>query len=896
VTTPQQIGPYRIEAEVGRGGMGVVYRATDTRLDRAVAVKALPEHLAADPDRLARFEREAKTLATLNHPNVAGIHGVEEHEGARYLVLEYVEGQTLADMLDRGALPVDEAIEIAMQVAEGVEAAHEAGVVHRDLKPGNIIITPDGKAKVLDFGLARVEEASSSSTGAMSESPTMTSPAIQHSPTMPGVILGTAAYMSPEQARGRRVDKRTDIWSFGVVLYEMLVGASPFVGETVSDSIGAVLHKDLDLDRLPPETPAHVRRILRRCLARDKAQRYRDIGDAALDMLAAPDLDSPAQATSAASALRRGGLAAATLLGASVIAGAMWLRPAPSGQTSMAPTLRLTITMPDGFEITGPIAISRDGTQIAYGATSEDGEQRLYLRRLDGFDPIRIEGSREGSHPFFSPDGGSVGFFARNAIWRASTDGGPPTRLASASMSWGADWMEDDTILYNAGIDAPIRRMTSGGVPLEPITSLRDTSSYAHTWPQHIPGTDRVLFTAWGGPIDRRGGGHIVDLSTGATRPLIDQSEFIAPGRWAASGHIIFEQWDAGLSAAPFDPASDQPMTAGAARLLLGQVHHMGNSTRSVFTLSDTGVMAYVPAVWDNRRLVRVAPDGSTQTILKQSVINEYASVGGNIAISRDGRQALTGGSGDIVLVDLERGIPRRMTFHEHNDTFPVWSHDERQVYFLSNREERWKIWAVPSDQSAPPEPLIEQEHNLWRFSVGPNGELAFEVAHPQTNGDIWIRDPDGEQRPLLQTPYDEISPQISPDGRFVAYTSNVSGVAEVYIIPASGRGVPVQVTSGGGSAPKWSRDGSALMHRKGRFIMRVAVEDGRPIGDAAPVFAAPNLSSASADYDLDPDGLSMLAVQVNEEAIPREIRIITNFFDEIRRVAGDGAIAEDRP
>ncbi|MHC4976330.1 MAG: serine/threonine-protein kinase, partial [Planctomycetota bacterium] len=275
------IGPYTIDREIGRGGMGVVYLARDTRLDRDVAIKSLPEHLASDPERLARFEREAKVLATLNHPNVAGIYGVEEVDGARYLILEYVEGETLAVRLDRGDIPPDEAVEIALEIAAGVEAAHEAGVIHRDLKPANIKFDAEGRIKVLDFGLARAEE--SSSTGSsMSQLPTITSPA--HSPTMAGVILGTAAYMSPEQARGRKVDKRSDIWSFGVVLYEMLTGAGPFRGETVTDSIGAILHKDIDFNSLPPATPSSVRHVIARCLERDKANRYRDIGDAAYDL------------------------------------------------------------------------------------------------------------------------------------------------------------------------------------------------------------------------------------------------------------------------------------------------------------------------------------------------------------------------------------------------------------------------------------------------------------------------------------------------------------------------------------------------------------------------------------------------------------------------------------
>jgi Tol biopolymer transport system component/predicted Ser/Thr protein kinase len=894
----ERVGQFEVLRELGRGGMGVVYLARDTRLNREVAIKALPVEMASDPARLERFEREARTLAGLSHPNIAGIYGVEEQDGAKYLVLEFVEGETLADMLDRGPLPVDDAIELAVQIAAGVEAAHEAGVVHRDLKPANIIVTPDGQAKVLDFGLARTDEPQGSSSGGL-DSPTMTTPQPQHSPTIAGAILGTAAYMSPEQARGRKVDKRTDIWSFGVVLYEMLVGASPFHGETVSDSIGAVLHKNLDLDRLPAGTPDHVRRVLARCLERDKNYRYRDIGDVRIE------LQSPVAGVGPSIAPRRRTttvvtMAALVLL--TVVTGAGWvwsvLRPgehAPSAQIATMPTLRLTIPMPDGLEITGPIAISRDGSQVAYSAISDEGEQHVYVRRLDGFDPIRVDGSRDGYAPFFSPDGASIGFRARNAIWRAATNGGPPTRLVSVMWMAGADWMDDDTIIYNAGIDSPIRRMTSGGVPLDPITDVSDTGSYAHAWPQRIPGSDRVLFTAWGQAAGRTAGGHIADLSTGAVLPLVDQSGSVAPGRWSASGHILFEQFSSGLSAAPFDPTSAKPMSAGTARLLLGQVHHLGTFSRSVFALSDNGVMAYVPRVSNARRLVRVEPDGSTRTILEQSEI-EYTSLGGNIAISGDGRQALTGGSAEIVLIDLERGIPRRITFDGNSTRFPAWSHDETHVYFLSSREERWKIWSVPTDQSAPPELLIEHEHQLMFFSVGPSGEVVFGVQNPVTNRDIWIRDPDGAQRPLLQTPYDELNPNISPDGRFVAYDSNVSGTDEVYIIPASGRGVAVQVTSGGGTSPKWSRDGSALMFRKGRTIMRVAVEDGRPFGDAARVFAAPNLTSSDKAYELDPDGQSMLAIQVDADTIPREIRVITNFFDEIRRVAGDGAVMETKP
>ncbi|MHC5005024.1 MAG: protein kinase domain-containing protein, partial [Planctomycetota bacterium] len=421
---PAQLGPYTIDRELGRGGMGVVYLGHDTRLDRRVAVKVLPEHLAQDPDRLARFEREARTLAQLNHPNVAGIHGVEEHEGARYLILEYVEGETLADRLDRGPLPMDEAVQIATRIAAGVEAAHEAGVIHRDLKPGNVIVTPEGQAKVLDFGLARCEDpSSSSSASAESEQPTLTSPAAQRSPTMPGVLLGTAAYMSPEQARGRRVDKRTDIWSFGVILYEMLTGHGPFFGETVSDSIGAVLHKDVDLERLPKATPPRVRRVLRRCLERDPAKRLRDIGDAALELADARAFGEEADAAAPRMPLvALGTLLAGLVIGAGAI---LLLRPASPVVETSAPLLEprhFSIELPESAPLAPPSAfpfgagrrvfdISPDGRTLLYTALV-GGRTHLYTRDMATGEVQPVPGGGDGFDAVFSPDGRDIAFFA----------------------------------------------------------------------------------------------------------------------------------------------------------------------------------------------------------------------------------------------------------------------------------------------------------------------------------------------------------------------------------------------------------------------------------------------------------------------------------------------------
>ncbi|MHC4976916.1 MAG: serine/threonine protein kinase, partial [Planctomycetota bacterium] len=405
------IGPYRIESEVGRGGMGVVYRALDTRLDRTVAIKSLPEHLAADPDRLARFEREAKLLAQLNHPNVASIHGVEEQNGDRYLVLEFVEGETLADRLDRGNLQWDEAQEIAIQIASGVQAAHDAGVIHRDLKPANIKITPEGKVKVLDFGLARVDDSGASSSS-VSQMPTLTSP-VQHSPTMAGVILGTAAYMSPEQARGRSIDKRTDIWSFGVMLFEMLTGASPFVGETATDSIGAILHKELDYAHLPKSTPPLALHTLRRCLQRSRDKRYHDFGDVILDLQEAIETEATSLSPGPWRALSLTCLAIAAI----AIGALTWaLSRAPSTEQ---PVVHTSIQAPEGMKIEG-FELSADGQMIGVlcerltdGRAARNPIDELYVRRLSDQAWTKVPQS-EGTYTFwFSPDNSTLVFITR---------------------------------------------------------------------------------------------------------------------------------------------------------------------------------------------------------------------------------------------------------------------------------------------------------------------------------------------------------------------------------------------------------------------------------------------------------------------------------------------------
>ena len=891
----ESLGPYHVQRELGRGGMGVVYLATDTRLDRQVAIKALPAELASDPARLERFEREAKTLASLNHPNLAGIHGVEEQNGAKYLVLEFVEGETLADVLDRGPLAVDEAIEYAVQIAAGVEAAHEAGVIHRDLKPANIIVTPEGQAKVLDFGLARTDEGGQSSSGGL-DSPTMTRPAIQHSPTIAGAILGTAAYMSPEQARGRKVDKRTDIWSFGVVLYEMLTGASPFVGESDSDSIGAVLHKNLDLDLLPAGTPSHVRRALGRCLERDKNLRYRDIGDVRLELLHAGhdnSGDQPVAATSISSFLL---VPVMLVLGLGLAAGAWFLKPSPP--VPAVPQVQLSIPLPEGMEIAGPIAISPNGEIIAFTASDAFGVERLYTRRLDGYEINEIENSVGAYAPFFSPDSASIGFASRGYLVRVPAEGGRAIWLIDTTEDFGgASWGEDDTILYSEQLGSAIKRVGADGRRYDDVTALVPGDGvYAHVWPQHIPGTRKVLFTAWADSSTQgEDGGRILDLDTGEHRRVgFGSSGFGWPSRWVASGHLIFERfWSNELLVIAMDPYADEPVAQASAKPLLTGVQGIEGSTRQLFDVSDDGTMAYVPVESDGNRLVWVDAMGGTETVLDQSDI-DYMNLRRQVMISPDGTRALLGGGGEIAVLDLETGQSRRITNSDGNKLTEAWSPDGSRVYFVSNKDTRWSIWSVGLEPNAIEEMIYQGEGDMFGVSVTPDGTL---VTAMQVDGqyDLLVINPDGTTRPLTRTPETEYRPELSPDGRWVAYQRKVVGIEEVFVVDLAGERAPVQISRGGGNSPKWSRDGATLNFRRARSVMRIGFADGRAVGEPTAMFGAPRLATGIG-YDFSGGGSRMLAIQEDEGAVLDEIRVMTNIFDTLRALAGPGSRQEGSP
>src|SRR5262245_32206513 len=895
VAAGTRLGPYEVIASLGAGGMGEVYRATDTNLGRDVAIKVLPEAFAQDPDRLARFEREAKTLASLNHPNIAIIHGLEKSQGTYALVMELVEGEDLSQRIARGPIPVDEAIQIARQIAEALEVAHEQGIIHRDLKPANIKVRDDSNAKVLDFGLAKLAEpggGAQSAVGNASLSPTITSPAMM---TGVGVLLGTAPYMSPEQAKGREADKRSDIWAFGAVLYEMLSGKRAFAGDDVSDTLIAVLRDDPDWSALPMKTPARIRQVMRVCLQRNPRQRAQAIGDVRLALEGAFDVPAPAKATepSRLTLLRRAWLwvAAAVVLSAGVTGVVMRsVMDFPAQQ----PVRRLEHMLPRSLELlpgSGTlVAVSPDGHTLVYRAR-QNGVWRAYRRALEELQAQPIAGTENlDQSPFLSADGRWVGFAIRSDLMKVSLTGGRPVRVGELPSPGprGESWGSDNNIVVGANQTGLLRIPATGG---KAQVLVAPEAGRQYWYPQVLPGGRAVLFTS-SQPAQDAGDVVALDLATGMTHMVIRDG---VAGRYVPTGHLVFLR-GGDLWAVPFDL---QRLAIAGDPVVVEQGIRVEFGGAVQFALADEGTLAYIPAGVTNarRKLVWVDRAG------KEEPLPAPERAYGHLRISPDGGRVAVDAfdqERDIWIWNLMGQTLTRLTVGQEGDSFPVWWPDGRSLIFASAVAGVANIFRQAANGTGSMERLTEGERATAPSSVAPaRTEVLFGEVAPRTGFDLErLRvSPASPQKlntptPLVRTTFTEQNAEVSPDGQWLAYESNESGRLEIYVRPFPDvNGGRWLVSTGGGRMPLWSRDGRELFYVSPDGAMMVSrVEAGRTWVAATPVqlFRGDYLiASAVRTFDIAPDGKRFLMIKNVEtpNAPPASIVVVEHWFEELKRL-----------
>ena len=890
---------YEISAEIGRGGMGEVYQAKDTKLGRDVAIKVLPEEFALDKDRVTRFQREAKLLASLNHPNIAAIYGLEESEGTHFLVMELIEGDTLRDRIKTGPIPVEEALKLGLQMTEALEAAHEKGVIHRDLKPANIKVKPDGKVKVLDFGLAKAY-AGDQEKVSLADSPTISAAATQK-----GVILGTAAYMSPEQAKGKTVDKRADIWAFGVVLFEVLTGKSLFSGEDVSSTLARVLEREPDFSTLPEKLHPRIQLMLERCLKKDPKDRYSGISDARVDIqsvLADPSgvFVQPSLMTKPKKKLRVGiSWLAATLVLGLVIAGvAVWiLKPLEPRRV-----VRLDHVLPENqslnFEFDGmmghTLAVSPDGARFVY--STSDG---LFVRSMNELEARFILGTDENPQsPFFSPDGQWIGYWSRtdNKLKKIPINGGAPVTLCDVIWLFGANWYEDHTIVYSDIVAGIMRVSANGGNPETLIQAIS-------AGPQLLSNGKSIIFTDVSKEPYKVMGQF---LDSGERKEL-----FTGAGiRYLPSGQIVYTL-ENNLYAVPFNPDTLE-VTGGPVPILEGV---------GLPAISDSGTLIYMPiatgedasgsGVTPQRTLVWIDSKGNETPLPVSS--NDYQ----NLNISPDGTKVAvcmtTEGNADIWIWNLGRETMTRLTFDEAEDSGPIWTPDGQRIVFFSAREGRAMggIYSKAADGTGEVELLGSAEDRgliPWSWSGNGNALLMLEFALAPFSTDIGMLSLEGDRKrtPLLQEKNFELDPQVSPDGRWMAYQSDESGRGEIYVRPFpdvnKGRW---QVSTHGGNSPLWSPDGRELFYRSNDTTMAVGVETDPTFKPGNPevlfrggYYSFILLQIEVTPWDIHPDGKRFLMIKPqgtsNEESPTgdapsqalRNIHVVLNWFEELKELA----------
>jgi Tol biopolymer transport system component len=879
-----RLGPYEILDAIGAGGMGEVYRARDSRLGRDVALKVLPEAFARDPDRMVRFEREAKVLASLNHPNIASLYGLEESNGARALVMELVEGPTLSARIQQGSLPLAEALPVAKQIAEGLEYAHERSIIHRDLKPSNVKLTPEGQVKILDFGLAKALE------GESTEEELRNSPTLSAAATRAGVLLGTAAYMSPEQARCKRVDRRTDIWAFGCVLYEMLSGLLAFGGETTSDILACVIRAEPDWSSLPASVPSRLRELLRRCFQKDPKQRLQAIGEARVtieELLAgSPDVTAFTAPTDAHLKLRER-LAWSTAVALLAIAALLLAIGYFSSMPKPAQPVVSQIGAPENTKFVlagmsaGPPVVSPDGNWLAFAARGADGRQVLWLRSLDGITEQPLAGTEGATFPFWSSDSRSLAFFANGKLNRIDASGGPLLALCDAVSGRGGSWGPDGTILF-ALLSGPIFRVpASGGTP-QPITKLTGSlNQFSHRWPQFLPDGKHFLFlgqaTSSGDSTMYAG-----SLDSGEPKVLLrNESNAI----YAPPGYLLFLRQET-LLAQPFD--ANKLQLTGEAAPLAGHGGVDSNMAKGNFSVSENGILVYANGSMSEARLLWF--DRSGKQLAETAGVDLY----GFPRISPDGRKLVVSklsaaSSSGIWIFDLNHNTSSRLTFFAGKDAMPVWSPDDKFIAFASNQGANRHIYQQAANGSGTATPLVAAQGDEILPSWSSDGRyLVFQSHSSQGNSpwEIWAAPLFGDRKtfPVAQNPHFlQGDAALSPDGKWLAYDTDETGRLEVYLMPFLHGGGKWQLSTSGGGCSRWRADGKELFYMSlDNKLMSVEISEQASsvvIGKVQPLFQAnPVPRAPECMYDVTPDGQKFVVVTLALEPGSQPLTLTLNW------------------
>jgi Tol biopolymer transport system component/predicted Ser/Thr protein kinase len=871
-----RLGPYEVLAPLGAGGMGEVYRAKDTRLDRTVAVKVLPAHLSSSPESRQRFEREAKTISQLSHPHICALYDVGNQDGVEFLVMEYLEGETLSDRLLKGALPFEQVLRYGIEIADALDKAHRQGIVHRDLKPGNVMITKSG-VKLLDFGLAKAIAPTGRSSGAsLTALPTQAGTDL----TAEGTILGTFQYMAPEQLEGKEADARTDIFAFGCVLYEMATGRKAFSGKSQASLISSIMGSEPPaISTIAPMTPPAFDRVVRTCLAKDPDDRWQTAHDAMLELKWAAEGGSAAGLPAPVVAKRRNRervwMATIAVLAIAVVLLSVRSLRAPSRDSR---PVRLSLAAPPNapFETLGSMAVAPDGSKIAFVAQTVDGKRTLWVRDLDVVSPRLLPGTDGASLPFWSPDSRFLGFFADGKLKKIDTSGGPPQVLASAPFGYGGTWNRDGVIVFTPNVFDPLYRVAASGGTAVPVTKLGPREE-AHRWPNFLPDGKHVVFLA-DARLTEDHRVKLTSIDSGESRDLLGAVSNVA---YVNPGYLLFVRAGS-LLAQPFDPKrlrlAGDPIDVGESLVETGPANH-----HFEFAASDAGVLAYRSAdprsqlTWVDRTgaLLGRVGDPGRRGVVELSPSGDQVAYEG---LDADGRNA------DLWLLDLTRGVSSRFTFDPRSDYCPAWSPDGTRIAFSPTQREFQDIHVQSAATGGQDQVLLISGNDKCATSWSPDGRFILFMDFTPKGLDIGLLSLVGSPKaePFIQTPFEELAAVFSPDGKRVAYLSGESGRNEVYVTSFPARSGRRQVSTGGGDRPRWRGDGRELYYMaRGGKLMAVEVQSSGEFGAPKQLF---QIRGAARDYTVAPDGQRFILDVALEDPTSAPATVVLNWTTELKK------------